>query len=181
MKTDTNADLTAVGAIFTILILLATWYNQYITTKKQLLKLQSNYLQAAHLVIQLDAENTALHNGTIALNAHIDTLESSKQELTTLLKIKDELLQATLKKKKQQHQHQLGLNLLGTTMQTTTQTQLESVVQSLNTGQISLTLKASMSTQLQLASKSTNSTRKPTMALVLKQSKTIKEFNLTLI
>lgn len=103
MKTDTNADLTAVGAIFTVLVLLATWYNQYITTKQQLLKLQSNYLQAAHLVIQLDAENTALHNGTIALNAHIDTLESSKQELTTLIKIKDELLQATLKKKKLQH------------------------------------------------------------------------------
>lgn len=97
MKTE---DLTITGLLFTGVVLLATWIyednkaiDKYLALQSQHLSLQSNYIQAQELVIDIYDENNSLHNSLAMLNNHIDGLEDLvySGELVKLIKIKEDL------------------------------------------------------------------------------------------
>lgn len=95
-----NEDLTIIGLLFTGVVLLSTWLyednkaiDRYLALQSQHLSLQSNYIQAQELVIDIYGENNSLHNSLEILNNHIDGLEDLvySGELVKLIKIKEDL------------------------------------------------------------------------------------------
>ena len=91
MKTDLRADLTAIGAIFTLIILLFNWSYQTHIFNKQIQLLQSNYLQAQHAVIYMDSRMSMLEDSRDSLNEYIEELLKERKDLGKLIQIKDEL------------------------------------------------------------------------------------------
>ena len=97
MKTE---DLTITGLLFSGIVLLSTWTyedskatDKYLALQSQHLSLQSHYIQAQELVIDIYDENNSLHKSLAMLNNHIDGLEDLvySGELVKLIKIKEDL------------------------------------------------------------------------------------------
>ena len=90
MKTE---DITITGLLFTGIVILGTWLYQDHKSSKQYLELQSNYLQAQTLAVNLYDENNSLHSSLLSLNNHVDELENiiTDPELAKLIQIRRDL------------------------------------------------------------------------------------------
>lgn len=90
MKTE---DITITGLLFTGVVLIGTWLHQGHKSSKQYLELQSNYLQAQSLAVDLYDENNSLHSSLLSLNNHVDELENiiTDPELAKLIQIRRDL------------------------------------------------------------------------------------------
>lgn len=76
-KPDLKADLTATGAIFTLLICGFMWASSAYHSHSQLAKLQSQLSRANSLLIELDSENDGLHEALAGLNQAYDSVEEN--------------------------------------------------------------------------------------------------------
>ena len=90
-KPDLKADLTATGAIFTLLICAFMWASSAYQSHSQLAKLQSQLVRANSLLIELDSENDDLHEALAGLNAAYDDKESEANYFRKLSNLKEDL------------------------------------------------------------------------------------------
>lgn len=90
MKTE---DITITGLLFTGVVLLGTWLYQGHNSSKQYLTLQSKYMQAQSLAVDLYEENKSLHNSLLGVNTYVDELENiiTDPELAKLIQIRRDL------------------------------------------------------------------------------------------
>ena len=90
MKTE---DITITGLLFTGVILLGTWLYQDHKSSNQYLELQSKYMQAQSLAMDLYDENKSLHSSLLGVNTYVDELESiiTDPELAKLIQIRRDL------------------------------------------------------------------------------------------
>ena len=102
-KPDIKADMTAVGGIFTLIILLSSWLYQQHNINKQLTNLQYQVYQtkeelyAAKVVaVELDQLNTNLHNTIIELNKAYDEQEAEANHYRKLSNLKESLRQYSI-------------------------------------------------------------------------------------
>ena len=91
MKTDTNADLTAVGSIFALLILGGMYLHTVYIQTQTTIRLQNKVLEAQHLAIQLHNENKALNNAIYQMDSHINDLSNNLNYYKSLVNIKETL------------------------------------------------------------------------------------------
>lgn len=94
MKTfnpDLRADLTAIGAIFTLLILIPWWFISYLQFTHELASLESRLLQAKIIAVELDHTNDSLHNSLLQLNKAYDEQEQLLKDVQVLIQIRNEL------------------------------------------------------------------------------------------
>lgn len=91
MKTDTNADLTAVGSIFALLVLGGMYLHTVYTQTQTTIRLQNKVLEAQHLAIQLHNENKALNNAIYQMDSHINDLSNNLNYYKSLVNIKETL------------------------------------------------------------------------------------------
>ena len=90
-KPDLKADLTATGAIFTLLICGFMWASSAYHSHAQLAKLQAELQTAKHLVVELDSENDGLHEALAGLNQAYDDKEAEAKYFRKLSNIKEDL------------------------------------------------------------------------------------------
>lgn len=90
MKTD---ELTITGLIFSGIVLAGMYFNSQHKINKQINELQSNYTQAMTLAVELDEENTSMHDSLLGINEYVDELEAivHDPELVKLIQIRRDL------------------------------------------------------------------------------------------
>lgn len=95
-KPDLRADLTATGAIFTIIVCSFIWVSANFQFAKQLEQLHSGLFTAKSLVVELYTENVQLHSSVVYLNqAYIDSQAEAKY-YRKLSNLKEDLRQFTI-------------------------------------------------------------------------------------
>ena len=90
-KPDLKADLTATGAIFTLLVCGFMWASSAYHSHAQLVQLQSQLSRANSLLIELDSENDGLHEALAGLNQAYDDKEAEANYFRKLSNIKEDL------------------------------------------------------------------------------------------
>ena len=88
---DLKADLTAIGGIYTIIIVLSMWIHSNYKLQHELTQLKADYFQAKVLVVELDSTNTSLHEALISLNKSYDEVESKANYFQKLSGLKEDL------------------------------------------------------------------------------------------
>lgn len=73
---DLKADLTAIGGIYTLILILSMWIYSDYKLKHELYQLKSDYYQAKTVIVELDNTNTSLHQSLISMNEAYDDIES---------------------------------------------------------------------------------------------------------
>lgn len=98
MKTE---DITITGLLFTGVVILGTWLYQDHKSSKQYLELQSNYMQAQSLAVDLYEENKSLHSSLLKVNTYVDDLENiiTDPELAKLIQIRRDLRGYSIKER----------------------------------------------------------------------------------
>lgn len=94
MKTfnpDLRADLTAIGGIYTLIILIAWWFISSVQTSHQLAQLQSDLLFAKTIAVELDQTNASLHNSLKSMNQAYDEQSLLLEDVQKLIQIRNEL------------------------------------------------------------------------------------------
>lgn len=92
--TELNTDeLTITGLIFILLISLTIWFIQITEANKLYSTIKTDYQLAKTIVVEIDAENTSLHNSLISMNNYATELESIiyDPELAKLIQIRRDL------------------------------------------------------------------------------------------
>lgn len=75
---ELNLDLLiAIGTIFTLLIVLSTWFTTHIELKTKLEVATSKAQQAEATIQELSTTNLSLHSSLISLNKSYDELEEN--------------------------------------------------------------------------------------------------------
>lgn len=105
MKTD---ELTITGLLFSGIVLLATWIyediksiDNYSALQSKHMALQSDYIKAQELVIEIYDENNALHSSLTPINTYVDELEEiiHDPELVKLIQIRRDLRSYTIEER----------------------------------------------------------------------------------
>lgn len=72
LKQDLNQELTIIGLIFTILVILSCYIQDKVTLQKQLATTQEQLFKAKKVVVTLDQELTASYEMVESLNKELD-------------------------------------------------------------------------------------------------------------
>ena len=88
---DLKADLTAIGGIYTLIIILSMWVYSNYKLQHELTQLKSDYFQAKVLVVELDATNTSLHQSLISLNESYDEIQAEANYYKKLSGLREDL------------------------------------------------------------------------------------------
>ena len=90
-KPDLKADLTATGAIFTLLVCAYMWASSAYHSHQHIAHLQSQLLQAKTIAVELDQTNDSLHSTLQQLNTAYDELEAEANYHRKLSNLKEDL------------------------------------------------------------------------------------------
>jgi hypothetical protein len=90
MKTD---ELTITGLVFSGIVLAGMYLTSQYKINQQINELQTNYTQAMTIAVELDEENTSMHDSLLGINEYVDELEAivHDPELVKLIQIRRDL------------------------------------------------------------------------------------------
>lgn len=99
MKADIKADLTAVGAIYILIVLLSTYIFIHIENTKQFQILQNQLITIQQELVKTQEDLSMMEENTKSLNEYADTLEYQLKDLHKLETIRRELRNYTTEEK----------------------------------------------------------------------------------
>ena len=88
-----NDELTITGLLFSGIVLAGMYLTSQHQINKQINELQSNYTQAMTVAVELDEENTSMHDSLLGINGYVSELEAivHDPELVKLIQIRRDL------------------------------------------------------------------------------------------